>query len=131
MNPRPWTTSKLRQSVSGEHQCFKLGTTDLSIGYCVLLLLGEAVEILNFVVFLDYQKRGFARRMLEQIKALALRQGGTKLWLEVRAGNARAIEVYRAGGFHQTGRRDRYYPAQGADGAHAEDALLMECVLTP
>ena len=130
MNPRPWTPSKLRQSVASGHHCLTLGRSDLSIGYCVLLNLGEAVEILNFVVFLDHQKRGFARIMLEQIKALALQQGATKLWLEVRADNRRAIKVYRDAGFHQTGRRKHYYPLHDAAGTDAVDALLMESVLS-
>ena len=69
--------------------------------------------------------------MLEQIKPLALRQGATKLWLEVRADNRRAIKVYRAAGFNQTGRRKHYYPAHDErDGSGVVDALLMESVLS-
>jgi ribosomal-protein-alanine N-acetyltransferase len=43
------------------------------------------------------------------------------VFLEVRPSNAAAIALYHAEGFHEIGRRPRYYPAKGG----REDALVM------
>ena len=51
------------------------------------------------------------------------KQGVSRLLLEVRAGNAAAIGLYRKYGFIETGRRKNYYPLP--EGGY-EDAILME-----
>ena len=52
--------------------------------------------------------------------------GLATLWLEVRAGNERAREVYARRGFEQVGVRKGYYPAGLA---RREDALVMSLKL--
>ena len=58
-------------------------------------------------------------------ESLAL--GAQRLWLEVRAGNQRAQELYRRYGFRDVGLRRGYYPA----GALArENAIVMSLALS-
>lgn len=44
--------------------------------------------------------RGFAGRVLAGLAQAALEQGATRVFLQVEAGNARAISLYRRAGFH-------------------------------
>ncbi|MGI9319078.1 MAG: GNAT family N-acetyltransferase [bacterium] len=125
--PWPWSVSQIVRSLSGDHSVIAIRSGAQTLGYCVFLDLGEEVEILNLVIFSDFQRQGFGRLMLEKIKSLAREQGAFKLWLEMRAGNHRAREVYRSAGFVQTGRRERYYPTHAGS---REDAVLMECELS-
>jgi ribosomal-protein-alanine N-acetyltransferase len=48
-------------------------------------------------------------------------EGARKMFLEVRAGNGRALSLYQSVGFRQIGVRKNYYP--GALGR--EDAVCM------
>ena len=49
--------------------------------------------------------------MLDALAALCRAQPAPLLWLEVRAGNARARAIYERLGFVQAGLRKGYYPA--------------------
>ncbi len=60
--------------------------------------------------------------MLDALALWARGQGAQWLWLEVRASNTRARQVYEAHGYQQVGLRKRYYPS--SDGER-EDAVVM------
>jgi ribosomal-protein-alanine N-acetyltransferase len=78
--------------------------------------------LLNITVAPAYQRQGWAQVMLDAITLWARGQGAHSLWLEVRHGNQRAIEVYQAHGYRHVGLRKSYYPA--AQGLR-EDAVVM------
>lgn len=126
-----WTEPQISQSLSDGHLCFTLGVRDQVFGYCVLLPLGQVVDILNLVIFPEFQQQGYGRILLEKIKTIALQQGAESLWLEVREGNQHARDLYQNAGFFQTGRREHYYPRdQHDESGEAEDAILMQFDLT-
>lgn len=127
--PWPWGESRVHQSLSSGHHCYVL-VEDKAIGYCVLLPLGEELEILNLVVFSEFQGRGYGRVLLDKIKAVARDLGASKLWLEVRADNLRARNVYLSAGFAETGIRKKYYlDLNGSHTKSTQDAVLMQCGL--
>ena len=49
--------------------------------------------------------------LLDALALWARGRGAQWLWLEVRASNLRAQQVYEAHGFRRVGERKRYYPA--------------------
>ena len=49
-------------------------------------------------------------------------QGAQWLWLEVRASNVRAQQIYERQGYRRVGQRKGYYPA---DQGRREDAVVM------
>ena len=59
--------------------------------------------------------------MLDEMMAVARRQGMRRVVLEVRASNAAAIALYRKAGFSNIGLRRDYYQAENG----REDAILM------
>lgn len=127
--PWPWGESRILQSLSSGHHCYVL-VEDKAIGYCVLLPLGEELEILNLVIFSVFQGRGYGRVLLDKIKEVAKDLGASKLWLEVRADNLRARDVYLSAGFAETGIRQNYYlDLNGSHTKSTQDAVLMQCEL--
>ena len=69
------------------------------------------------------RRQGIASKLLAYWFQTTSSQGVSRLLLEVRAGNAPAIGLYRKYGFIETGRRKNYYPL--LEGGY-EDAILME-----
>jgi len=71
-------------------------------------------ELLLLAVTPDLRGQGIGRRLLERFVQAARARGATRLFLEMREGNA-AESLYRAAGFVNVGRRRHYYRhGQGA-----------------
>jgi [ribosomal protein S18]-alanine N-acetyltransferase len=96
--------------------------TDATQGFAVTALLPAAAELESIAVAGDRQRHGLGRQLLKAIIDELHKAGIHEIWLEVRASNRSAIELYRSFGFSETGRRSRYY----AD--PVEDAVLMSFV---
>jgi len=93
-------------------------------------LVGRAVageaEVLTLAVAPEARRRGLGARLLSRFVYQARLRGAEAAFLEVAAGNAAAIWLYRAQGFTEAGRRREYF--RHADG-RGEDALVMRRVL--
>ena len=118
----PWLRLNFLDALRSGYQAQLLLAQDYLLGYFVAMKGVDEVHLLNITVAPPYQRQGWARVMLDALAIWASGQGADWLWLEVRAGHQRAIEVYQAQGFARVGLRKGYYPA--ADGAR-EDALVM------
>ena len=118
----PWLRLNFLDALRSGYQAQLLLAQDCLLGYFVAMKGVDEVHLLNITVAPPYQRQGWARVMLDALAIWARGQGADWLWLEVRAGHQRAIEVYQAQGFARVGLRKGYYPA--ADGAR-EDALVM------
>jgi ribosomal-protein-alanine N-acetyltransferase len=86
------------------------------LGFIDYWVVAGEVELIDVAVAPVARRRGLGRRLVEHLRADV--PEATAVHLEVRAGNAPAIALYRGLGFTEVGRRRRYY----ADG---EDALLL------
>jgi ribosomal-protein-alanine N-acetyltransferase len=96
------------------------------LGYFVAMQGVDEVHLLNITVAPEYQGQGWSRLLLEALGIWARGVAAQWLWLEVRVGNARAIQVYEAHGYRRVGLRKGYYPAgQG----QREDAIVMSLAL--
>ncbi|WP_404376678.1 ribosomal protein S18-alanine N-acetyltransferase [Vreelandella aquamarina] len=97
-------------------------------GYALVAKLPFDAELQAIGVLPARQGQGIGQRLLNEAVAVAKRWQAERLLLEVRAGNQRAIALYRQAGFEEDGCRKGYYPAaNGATGR--EDALLMSLKL--
>lgn len=114
------------------------------VGYAVAARLPFEAELQALLVSEARRGRGLARELLAAVVDQARGWGSERLLLEVRAGNAAAIALYRGAGFREDGIRRGYYPPLpgagqppdttpprqgGAAGAAREDALLMSLAL--
>lgn len=75
-----------------------------SVGFAVLARLGEpAVELRRMVVAPPHRGEGLGRELLRAVVARATAgHGATGVWLDVKAGNARARRLYETEGFTVT-----------------------------
>ena len=87
--------------------------------YCAFHVVAEEAHVHNLAVAPEVRRHGLARRLLAFTLDIVARKGARAVHLEVRAGNAAALALYRAMGFHEVGKRHAYYSAP------AEDAILL------
>jgi ribosomal-protein-alanine N-acetyltransferase len=85
----------------------------------VLWMIVDEAHIATLATREDHRRQGIGAKLLAEALELALQEGAVRAFLEVRAGNQAAQEMYRGLGFVEDGRRNRYYRDNG------EDAILM------
>ncbi len=123
----PWQQQHFSDSLASGYLAQMLLAGEQLLGYLVAMKGYEEVHLLNLVVASAYQKQGLARVMLEALSLWARGQGAQCVWLEVRASNVRARQVYTRFGFCQAGLRKSYYPSSQGQ---REDAMVMRLPLT-
>lgn len=118
--PDPWSEAMFLGEFNNPCASVEVSLLDGELaGYLCSWLIGGELSILNLATAPQHQRRGVAAALLQGCLARAQAVGLERAWLEVRAGNAGAIALYRRFGFDVAGERKRYY----ADG---EDALVMQ-----
>ena len=116
----PWKTEDFLEMIAKESVAYYVAEIDGEIvgGAGVRNILGDG-EITNVVVDENFRRRGIARRLLTELMDEGRRLGVTAFTLEVRAGNAPAINLYESLGFAGVGYRKNFYERP------TEDALIM------
>jgi len=89
------------------------------IGYAVLWCILDQGELANLALATPRRGEGLGGLLLRHVLQVAKDRGVEKLFLEVRASNRRAVELYRTQGFEEVGVRKAYYEQP------REDALVM------
>ncbi len=119
----PWTRGNFIDSLAAGYLAELLvSDRDEVIGYHVAMVGADELHLLNLTVAPAWQRAGHACSLLDVLEQHCRQRQLPSLWLEVRAGNARARHVYRQRGFVEVGLRRNYYP----DGPGArEDAIVM------
>ena len=88
-------------------------------GFLVASIIAGEAELESIVVAPEARRRGLGGALLRALIEAATVRKVTRLLLEVRASNDRALAFYRATGWREQGRRPRYYSDP------EEDAVLM------
>lgn len=118
----PWTRGNFTDAMASGYQIQLLMGDEQILGYFVAMLGVDEAHLLNLTVAPAFQRQGWAHVLLDALALWARGQGAQWLWLEVRASNLRARQIYEANGFRRVGERKRYYPAIGTE---REDAVVM------
>lgn len=126
----PWTRGNFTDSVAAGYHLAVLLEHDQGrervIGYLVAMEGVDEVHLLNITVAPAWQGQGLGTRLLQALCDWSRQRQAQWLWLEVRASNSRAQQVYQHFGFKRVGERKRYYPL--APGRR-EDAVVMSLLL--
>ena len=122
----PWTRGNFVDSMVMGYAIELLWADTQLVGYFVAMEGVQEVHLLNITVNPAFQHQGWARVLLEQLRAWCISRNAQQLWLEVRTSNARAQHVYAQFGFERVGLRKRYYPVSHLE---REDAVVMRYVL--
>ncbi|MBU6258069.1 MAG: ribosomal protein S18-alanine N-acetyltransferase [Burkholderiales bacterium] len=124
----PWTRGNFIDSLAAGYlaECL-VGPTGSTIGYFVAMPGVDELHLLNITIDPAQQGRGHGGRLLGEVarRARALRLAA--IWLEVRASNERARQLYRRHAYVEIGLRRGYYPAT----VRREDAVVMKLALPP
>jgi len=94
------------------------------LGYICLWVVGQEMEIANLAVHPSWRRKGIGRALMRYGLRFGQKKGARWAYLEVRASNAAAQELYRQLGFEVIGVRERYYQHP------LEDALIMALDMT-
>ena len=122
----PWNRANFLDALHSGYQAQVLVANQTVLGYFVAMKGVDEVHLLNITVAPEYQGQGWAKVMLDALTLWARGQAAQWLWLEVRVGNTRALQVYERHGYRRMGQRKQYYPA--GDGQR-EDAIVMSLKL--
>ena len=116
----PWTQGNFIDSLAAGFLAEVLEGEEL-LGYFIAMAGVDELHLLNLTVAPRWHGLGHGSALLDAVLMLGQQRGLGSLWLEVRAGNRRARELYARRGFVEVGSRRAYYPA--APGR--EDAVVM------
>jgi [ribosomal protein S18]-alanine N-acetyltransferase len=120
----PWSRRSFSALVGEGHVVFLVATNESGVvAYAIVLVSGVECELANLAVTRLIQRQGLGARLLAEAMERARERGGREMFLEVRASNAAAIQLYTSAGFQAVGRRVRYYARP------IEDAIVMKAAL--
>jgi ribosomal-protein-alanine N-acetyltransferase len=85
----------------------------------VAWLFVDEAHIATIATHPDFRRQGIAQKLLSHTLWHAMMEGARGSFLEVRASNVAAQDMYRKFGYVESGRRKRYYKDND------EDAILM------
>ena len=123
----PWTRGNFIDSLAaGYFAEVLLHDTAGLVGYYVAMTGVDEMHLLNLTVAPAMQRRGHSHTLLDALERRCREQRVATLWLEVRAGNHHARQVYARRGFAEAGLRRGYYPAGHGQ---REDAIVMSLPL--
>lgn len=113
-----WSERMFRQELgaTGRHYLV-VQSEGRIVGYAGLMAAGDQSDVQTIAVVPEEQGKGYGRSLLDELLAEAARRRAYETFLEVRADNTRAQELYRRRGFVQIGVRPGYY--------NGHDALVM------
>lgn len=117
----PWPERSFRFDLTDNpaSRCWVAEIGGNVIGMIVAWLIVDEVHIATIATHPDSRRQGVARKLLAHTLQQLKEEGAQSSFLEVRASNFAAQEMYRKFGYEETGVRPRYYRDND------EDALLM------
>lgn len=118
----PWSHGNFADSLASGYSVWVLRLGGDLIGFSVVMSVIDEAHLLNIGVCKHYHGQGYGARLLRHAMECARLGGATRLFLEVRLSNERAVDLYRHFGFRQIGTRKGYYPAI----VGREDALIFD-----
>lgn len=114
--PDPWSRAMVHDELSRGDRHYVLALLGTRpVGYAGIWLRPPEAELMTIGVSLDHQGKGIGRMLLTALVAAAAGAKVNEVFLEVRADNHVAQELYESEGFARIGLRKRYYRPDGAD----------------
>jgi ribosomal-protein-alanine N-acetyltransferase len=110
--PDGWSSTLVEEGVAGRLPTVHYLVVEQDgqvVGHAVASVVADIAELQRIAVNADQRRRGLATALLDEVVALAVREGVERLLLEVRENNEPALAFYAAHGFVEVDRRSRYY----------------------
>ncbi len=119
--PFPWTRGIFHDCLNIGYVCRVLLHKEKIIAYSIISVAADESHLLTIVVAKDEQRKGHGKKMLDEMIRVAKIHAANIMYLEVRASNKAATQLYHDNGFNELGIRNDYYPAENG----REDALVF------
>ena len=124
--PFPWTRGIFHDCLNIGYVCRVFLHKEKVIAYSIISVAADESHLLTIVVAKDEQRKGYGKKMLDEMVRVAKTHAANIMYLEVRASNKAAIQLYHDNGFNELGVRNNYYPAENG----REDALVFALELS-
>ena len=117
----PWPERSFRFELTDNpaSRCWVAEVDGRVVGMIVVWLLVEEAHVATLATHPDLRRQSIAKKLLSHALRYLINEGAQTSFLEVRASNIAAQEMYRRFGYEESGRRRRYYKDND------EDAILM------
>ena len=117
----PWPERSFRFEVTSNPaaRCWVAEMDGRVAAILVIWIIVDEAHIATIATDPEFRRQGIGRELMMYGLKEAVQEGAVLAYLEARAGNEAALEMYRQMGFVEDGRRPRYYRDNG------EDAILM------
>ncbi|MCI0556619.1 MAG: ribosomal protein S18-alanine N-acetyltransferase [Anaerolineae bacterium] len=117
----PWPERSFRFELTDNpaSRCWVAEVDGKLVGLIVAWLIVDEVHVATLATHPDFRRQGIAKKLLSHALRDLSNEGAQSSFLEVRASNVAAQEMYRKFGYEESGVRPRYYKDND------EDALLM------
>lgn len=119
--PYPWTRGIFYDCLRIGYLCRVLEKNGKIVAYSIMSVAVAESHLLTLVVAIDEQRKGYGKKMLNEMIQQAVIDTANTMYLEVRTSNKAAIQLYYQRGFNELGVRNNYYPAEHG----REDALML------
>lgn len=121
----PWSRLSFEESLTKQYRCRVLEVNNEIIAYHVVCPVADELHILNVVTAMQLQGLGLSHRLMHDILQIAETQALKKIFLEVRASNTIAQNLYLQWQFKQISIRKAYYRSSSVIDSEREDALVF------
>jgi ribosomal-protein-alanine N-acetyltransferase len=117
----PWPERSFRFELTDNPaaRCWVAELDGKVVAMIVVWLIVDEAHVATLATHPDYRRQGIGRRLLAYALRQMMQDGARSSFLEVRASNLAAQEMYQKFGYEATGRRRHYYRDND------EDAILM------
>ena len=117
----PWPERSFRFELTDNPaaRCWVAELDGKVVAMIVVWLIVDEAHVATLATHPEYRRQGIGRRLLAYALSQMMQDGARSSFLEVRASNLPAQEMYRKFGYEATGRRRHYYRDND------EDAILM------
>ncbi|HZJ25059.1 MAG TPA: ribosomal protein S18-alanine N-acetyltransferase [Anaerolineales bacterium] len=123
----PWPERSFRFELTDNpaSRCWVAEVDGKIVGMIVVWLIVDEVHVATIATHPEFRRQGIAKNLLSYALQHMSTEGAQSSFLEVRASNLAAQDLYRKFGFEESGVRRRYYRDND------EDAILMTLSAIP
>ena len=123
-NPSPWSRENFFSSYEVGHKSLVCRIDNIIVGFIIFSVIKKEIHLLNIAVHTRHQKKGIGSLLMETMLKQASVMGVSKVYLEVRSKNEKAILFYKKYNFIKDAVRVNYYTGKNSD-----DAVLMSLAI--
>lgn len=107
----PWSKQNFKDALEAGYPAWVVRQGQTLVGFCVGMLAPDDVHVLVIAVHPDHRRKGLGALLLHAVRQLAIQSAISRVLLEVRPSNQKAVAFYHQLGFERIGLRKGYYPA--------------------